>query len=61
MLQARLEGEGIPVLVVRSGGFDVPDFLAAGPRDIMVPGDREQEAREILGTDVPPDDGPEAA
>ena len=20
----------------RSGGFDVPDFLAAGPRDILV-------------------------
>ena len=21
----------------RSGGFDVPDFLAAGPRDVLVP------------------------
>ena len=51
MLQGRLEAEGIPVLVVRSGGFDVPDFLAAGPRDIMVPADREQEARELLGTE----------
>lgn len=53
MLAARLEGEGIPVLVVRTGGFDVPDFLAAGPRDIMVPSEHEQQARGILGTDEP--------
>ena len=29
--------EGIPSLLRRSGGFDVPDFLAAGPRDVLVP------------------------
>ncbi len=29
--------EGIPSMQKRSGGFDVPDFLAAGPRDILVP------------------------
>ena len=34
--------EGIPSLVRRSGGFDVPDFLAAGPRDILVPGLRRR-------------------
>jgi hypothetical protein len=51
MIKVRLEGVGIPVLLVRSGGFDVPDFLAAGPRDIMVPADREAEARELLGTE----------
>jgi hypothetical protein len=27
--------EGIPSVAKRSGGFDVPDFLAAGPRDIF--------------------------
>ena len=36
-LQGLLLEEGIPSLVRRSGGFDVPDFLAAGPRDILVP------------------------
>jgi Putative prokaryotic signal transducing protein len=50
MLSSLLEGAGIPVLVQRSGGFDVPDFLAAGPRDILVPADREAEARDLLGT-----------
>jgi hypothetical protein len=32
----------------RSGGFDVPDFLAAGPRDILVPTSGAVAAREIL-------------
>ena len=32
----------------RSAGFDVPDFLAAGPRDVMVPQSGVQAAREIL-------------
>ena len=29
--------EGVPSLVRRSRGFDVPDMLAAGPRDVLVP------------------------
>ena len=37
LLQGLLLESGIPSLVRRSGGFDVPDFLAAGPRDILVP------------------------
>jgi hypothetical protein len=36
--------------VRRSGGFDVPDFLAAGPRDVLVPQGGESAAREVLGT-----------
>ena len=36
-LQGMLLEEGIPSLLRRSGGFDVPDFLAAGPRDVLVP------------------------
>lgn len=40
--------EGVPSLVRRSRGFDVPDMLAAGPRDVLVPQSGEQAAREIL-------------
>ena len=29
-------------------GFDVPDFLAAGPRDVMVPQAGAEAARELL-------------
>ena len=40
--------EGVPSLVRRSRGFDVPDMLAAGPRDVLVPQSGEAAAREIL-------------
>ena len=49
MIQGLLLEEGIPSLARRSGGFDVPDFLAAGPRDILVAllgrGGRARDAR----------------
>jgi hypothetical protein len=49
MLQNLLLDAGVPSLVRRSGGFDVPDFLAAGPRDVLVPRGGEATAREVLG------------
>jgi hypothetical protein len=51
-LQGLLLEEGIPSLVRRTGGFDVPDFLAAGPRDVLVPQSGAPAARDALG--VPP-------
>jgi hypothetical protein len=48
LFQGMLLEEGVPSLVRRSGGFDVPDFLAAGPRDILVPASGEAAARDIL-------------
>ena len=53
LLQQMLLEEGIPSLVRRSGGFDVPDFLAAGPRDIVVAASGADAAREILGVPAP--------
>ena len=40
MIQGMLLEEGVPSILKRSPGFDVPDFLAAGPRDVMVPAGR---------------------
>jgi len=54
LVQGLLLESGIPSLVRRSGGFDVPDFLAAGPRDILVPRGGEAAARDVLGTPRPP-------
>ena len=54
LLQGMLLEEGIPSLTRRSGGFDVPDFLAAGPRDVLVPQSGESAARDALGTAAPP-------
>jgi hypothetical protein len=52
LVQGLLLEAGVPSLVRRSGGFDVPDFLAAGPRDILVPRGGEDAARSVLGTEV---------
>jgi hypothetical protein len=47
-IQGLLLEEGVPSVLRRSAGFDVPDFLAAGPRDIMVPLAALDTAREVL-------------
>ncbi len=47
-IQGLLLEEGVPSLLRRSAGFDVPDFLAAGPRDVMVPQSGAIAAREVL-------------
>jgi hypothetical protein len=48
LIQMLLLEEGIPSTLRRSAGFDVPDFLAAGPRDVMVPESGLELAREVL-------------
>jgi hypothetical protein len=47
-IQGLLLEEGVPSLLRRSAGFDVPDYLAAGPRDVMVPASGAEVAREVL-------------
>jgi hypothetical protein len=47
-IQGLLLEEGVPSLARRSRGFDVPDFMAAGPRDVMVPESGLNAAREVL-------------
>jgi hypothetical protein len=47
-IQGMLLEEGVPSMLRRSAGFDVPDFLAAGPRDVLVPESGVSTAREIL-------------
>ncbi len=48
LIHGYLLEEGIPSLVRRSAAFDVPDFLAAGQRDILVPESGSAAARELL-------------
>jgi hypothetical protein len=48
LIQGFLLEEGIPSVLRRSPGFDVPDFLAAGPRDVLVPESGAEAAREAL-------------
>jgi hypothetical protein len=48
LIQGLLLEEGVPSMLKRSPGFDVPDFLAAGPRDVLVPSAGAETAREVL-------------
>ncbi|MGZ4268901.1 MAG: zinc-ribbon domain-containing protein [Solirubrobacteraceae bacterium] len=48
LIQGILLEEGVPSMLRRSRGFDVPDMLAAGPRDVMVPAAGAATAREVL-------------
>ena len=48
LIQGLLLEEGVPSMLKRSAGFDVPDMLAAGPRDVLVPRSGASVAREVL-------------
>ncbi len=43
-----LRQDGIPSLIQRSAGFDVPDYLAAGPRDVLVRASHAHVAFDLL-------------
>jgi hypothetical protein len=63
-IQGLLLEEGVPSMLRRTRGFDVPDMLAAGPRDVMVPQTGVDAAREVLLqaeliSDEPPRAGPD--
>jgi hypothetical protein len=47
-IQGLLLEWGVPSVLRRTAGFDVPDFLAAGPRDVLVPESGAETAREVL-------------
>jgi hypothetical protein len=47
-IQGMLLEEGVPSMLRRARGFDVPDMLAAGPRDVLVPASGAHAAHEIL-------------
>jgi len=53
LIQGLLRQADIQSMVQRNGGFDVPDFLAAGPRDILVPEADAERARELLASEAP--------
>ena len=48
LMDGVLKDAGIPSLIQRAPGFDAPDFLSAGPRDVLVPASLVEEARQIL-------------
>lgn len=53
LISGLLLEEGVASVARRSGGFDVPDFLASGPRDILVAASGEAIARDVLRAPAP--------
>jgi hypothetical protein len=57
-----LRNAGIPAFARRSGGVDVPDMLAGGTREVLVPAGRALEAHALLdpmeASEDPEEDGP---
>lgn len=60
MLQGLLTEAGIPSMLKRSGGFDNPEFLPNGPRDVLVRADSAKRAREVLADVMIEDENDEA-
>jgi len=55
LIQNILLEEGVPSILRRTAGFDVPDMLAAGPRDVMVAESAALVARDALfAADITP-------
>jgi Putative prokaryotic signal transducing protein len=53
LIQGLLRNADVVSVVRRAPGFDVPDFLAAGPREVLVSASDVGLAREILRQDDP--------
>ena len=61
LIQNLLLENGVPSTLRRTRGFDVPEMMAAGPRDVMVPTSGAETAREVLAraeSSVPGRTGP---
>jgi len=61
MLQGLLSEAGIPSVLKRSFGFDNPDFLSSGPRDVMVNAGDAQRAKDLLADTMIEDERDEVA
>ena len=48
MIQGLLSEHGIPSMLKRGPGFDVPEFMAVGPRQVFVIEAAAAKAREVL-------------
>ncbi|HWJ41869.1 MAG TPA: DUF2007 domain-containing protein [Solirubrobacterales bacterium] len=61
MLQGLLAEADIPSLLKRSAGFDNPEFLPSGPRDVYVSQAHAKRARQVLADVLVENEGDEMA
>jgi hypothetical protein len=55
MIQGLLNEGGIPSILKRARGFDAPEFMAAGPHDVMVDSSHAHKAKTLLADTITED------
>src|SRR3954453_16398210 len=61
MIQGLLGEGGIPSVLKRSRGFDAPEFMAAGPHDVMVDSGHAHSAKTLLADTITENESDEEA
>lgn len=61
MIQGLLSEGGMPSVLKRARGFDAPEFMAAGPHDVLVDSSHAQKAKTLLEDTITEDPADEEA
>jgi hypothetical protein len=61
MIQGLLSEGGMPSILKRARGFDAPEFMAAGPHDVLVDSSHAQKAKTLLADTITEDPADEEA
>jgi Putative prokaryotic signal transducing protein len=61
MIQGLLGESGIPSVLKRARGFDAPEFMAAGPHDVLVDSGHAQKAKALLADTITESEADEEA
>lgn len=61
MIQGLLLESNIPSVLKRARGFDAPEFMAAGPHDVMVDSSHAHKAKAVLADTITENEGDEEA
>jgi hypothetical protein len=61
MIQGLLGEGGIPSVLKRARGFDAPEFMAAGPHDVMVDSGHAHNAKTLLADTITENESDEEA
>jgi hypothetical protein len=61
MIQGLLGESGIPSILKRARGFDAPEFMAAGPHDVLVDSAHAQTAKTLLADTITESEADEEA
>jgi hypothetical protein len=61
MIQGLLSEAGMPSVLKRARGFDAPEFMAAGPHDVLVDSSHAQKAKNVLADTLTENESDEEA